>query len=74
VDHLCGRKLRILKSIKMTTTEATYWTNAANFAGDFIMQLFDATNRRFNTGSAQSAISLAPRLQCLYEVRMEELS
>jgi hypothetical protein len=30
---------------------ATAWTNAANVAGDFVMQMFDSTNGRFNTGT-----------------------
>lgn len=32
-------------------TAATKWTNSANAAGDFVMQMFDATNGRFNAGT-----------------------
>ncbi len=30
---------------------AEAWTTAANAAGDFVMQMFDSTNGRFNTGT-----------------------
>lgn len=36
---------------KFDTNNAAKWTNAANVAGDFVMQMFDATNGRFNTGT-----------------------
>jgi hypothetical protein len=36
---------------KYDTNNAASWTNAANVAGDFVMEMFDATNGRFNTGT-----------------------
>ncbi len=33
------------------TSNAKTWTSSANVAGDFVMQMFDATNGRFNTGT-----------------------
>jgi uncharacterized protein (TIGR03437 family) len=33
------------------TAQAAIWTSAANFAGDFVLQMFDGTNGRFNAGT-----------------------
>jgi hypothetical protein len=36
---------------KFDSANANAWTTAANVAGDFVMQMFDAGNGRFNTGT-----------------------
>jgi fibronectin type 3 domain-containing protein len=33
------------------SSNATSWTSAANIGGDFVMQMFDESNGRFNTGT-----------------------
>jgi hypothetical protein len=42
------------------TSAATTWTNAANVAGDFVMQMFDSTNGRFNTGTVPVGTPASP--------------
>lgn len=39
---------------------ATSWTNAANMAGDFVMQMFDSPNGRFNVGTVPVGTGSAP--------------
>jgi hypothetical protein len=36
---------------KYDTAESAFWTTAANAAGDFVMQMYDSTNGRFNNGT-----------------------
>ncbi|MGC2696328.1 MAG: hypothetical protein WA738_11110, partial [Candidatus Angelobacter sp.] len=42
------------------TPVAARWTTAANVAGDFVMQMFDATNGRFNAGTVPVGTPAAP--------------
>jgi hypothetical protein len=39
---------------------ANAWTTAANVGGDFVMQMFDLTNGRFNTGTVQVGAAPGP--------------
>jgi hypothetical protein len=42
------------------STAVAQWTAAANAAGDFVMQMFDPTNGRFNVGTVPAGTSSAP--------------
>jgi len=42
------------------SSAAASWTNAANVAGDFVMQMFDSTNGRFNVGTVPVGTPPAP--------------
>ncbi len=39
---------------KLDSSNTNSWTTAANVAGDFVMEMFDMTNGRFNTGTVTS--------------------
>jgi len=39
------------------TTVATEWTNRANFAGDYVMSMFDSANGRFYAGSLNGSLA-----------------
>jgi uncharacterized repeat protein (TIGR01451 family) len=39
---------------------STLWTTRANWAGDFVMQMFDGANGRFYTGTVDAASQTAP--------------
>lgn len=39
---------------------AATWTTAANVAGDFVLQMFDSTNGRFNVGTVPAGTAPAP--------------
>lgn len=45
---------------KFDTNNSAAWTNAANVAGDFVMQMFDATIGRFNNGTDPIGVSVQP--------------
>lgn len=42
------------------TSAAATWTTAANVAGDFVMQMFDAANGRFNVGTVPVGTTASP--------------
>jgi hypothetical protein len=42
------------------TSAANAWTAAADVAGDFVMQMFDSTNGRFNAGTVPSGTVASP--------------
>jgi hypothetical protein len=42
------------------SNSAASWTNAANVAGDFVIQMFDSTNGRFNVGTVPVGTPPAP--------------
>jgi hypothetical protein len=41
-------------------SNANAWTTAGNVGGDFVMQMFDSTNGRFNTGTVQVGATPGP--------------
>jgi hypothetical protein len=41
-------------------SEANLWTTRANIAGDFVMQMFDSTNGRFNAGTVPAGTPSNP--------------
>jgi len=49
-----------VKSQLGNSSAAATWTLAANVAGDFVMQMFDSTNGRFNVGTVPMGTTPAP--------------
>jgi hypothetical protein len=45
---------------KYDLTNAESWTAAANAAGDFVMQMYDETNGRFNNGTDADGVTIQP--------------
>jgi hypothetical protein len=52
--------LATLEAQHGNSTAAGQWTTAANVAGDFVMQMFDPTNGRFNVGTVPAGTTPAP--------------
>ena len=49
---------------KFDSNNASAWTSAANVAGDFVMQMFDEVNGRFNTGTVPVGTAPPPPGVC----------